>query len=132
MSGTVLNFTPTMAYTDMLCGTCGITFAVPQGFYEGRRLSHATWYCPNGHERYYPGKSDVEKLRDELADKERQLVAERERAATNYAAREKAEREAKRLKKRISGGACPCCKRSFVGLARHMKTKHPEFAPEQS
>ena len=130
MSEVVLNFQRKFQTEE--CITCGVIFAIPDMFQEQKRRDHTSLYCPNGHGQHYPGKSDVEKLRDELAGKERQLAAERERAATNYRAREKAEREAKRLKKRISGGACPCCKRSFVGLARHMKTKHPEFLPEQS
>ena len=29
---------------------------------------------------------------------------------------------------RIKNGVCPCCKRHFTNLERHMHTKHPEFA----
>lgn len=31
------------------------------------------------------------------------------------------------IKKRVQGGACPCCNRHFVQLERHMATKHPEI-----
>lgn len=37
-----------------------------------------------------------------------------------------AAREAERLRRRTAAGVCPCCNRSFVQLARHMKTKHPD------
>jgi hypothetical protein len=30
-------------------------------------------------------------------------------------------------KKRVGNGACPCCKRTFSALARHIKTQHPDF-----
>jgi hypothetical protein len=32
-----------------------------------------------------------------------------------------------KTKKRIAGGVCPCCNRSFISLARHMKSQHPEY-----
>lgn len=130
MSGIVLHFQRTFETEE--CITCGTVFAVVDSFIQQKKRDHGVFYCPNGHNQFYQGKSDVEKLRDQLADKERQLAAERERASTNYIAREKAERQATRLKKRISGGACPCCKRSFISLARHMKAKHPDFAQDKS
>lgn len=37
--------------------------------------------------------------------------------------------EAERLATRANHGVCPCCKRTFSQLARHMKTKHPDFKP---
>lgn len=126
--GALLAFQQTQAVVN--CYNCGITFSVPQDFQLSRRDDHKNFYCPNGHEQAYLGKSEAEKLREQLAMRDRQLAAESERAATNFRLREKAEAEARKLKKRISGGACPCCKRSFVALAKHIKTKHPEFAKE--
>jgi len=39
-----------------------------------------------------------------------------------------AERSARvRLKKRIACGVCPCCKRTFTNLARHISGQHPEY-----
>lgn len=32
---------------------------------------------------------------------------------------------------RAQGGACPCCNRTFADMARHMKTKHPDFDPNK-
>jgi len=40
----------------------------------------------------------------------------------------KANTELKRVKRRINGGVCTCCNRTFTNLARHMKTKHPVVA----
>jgi hypothetical protein len=124
----ILAFQPSVQLVERTCGECGITFGVPKQFDEERRRNHSLgWFCPNGHNRVYLGKTEAEKLRDQLADKDRQLAYERERASTNFTARVKAEAEARRIKKRVSGGACPCCKRSFTNVARHMKTKHPDF-----
>ena len=36
--------------------------------------------------------------------------------------------DAERELQRVEHGVCPCCKRSFSALARHMATKHPEYA----
>lgn len=112
------------------CANCGGPIVLSTHIYTRRREDHQGFYCPMGHHNYWPQDNKADRLRKQLAEKERQLAYERERAATNFAAREKAERKAKRLEKRISGGACPCCNRSFVALSRHIKTKHPEFVEE--
>jgi ssDNA-binding Zn-finger/Zn-ribbon topoisomerase 1 len=122
----ILNFTQTFTAVGP-CGECGVMLIMPSHYDEARRSDHRYFYCLNGHARHFPSRSTEEMLRAELVEKERLLAAERERASTNYAAREKAERENRKLKQRASGGACPCCKRSFVALGRHMKTKHPDF-----
>lgn len=122
----ILQFTETFNAIGP-CGECGVMLIMPSQYETERRRDHKSFYCLNGHNRVFRAKSREEMLRDELAEKERQLAAERARASTNYAAREKAEREVRKLKKRASGGACPCCNRSFVALGRHMKTKHPDF-----
>ena len=31
----------------------------------------------------------------------------------------------------VSGGACPCCNRSFENLARHMATKHKDYVKRE-
>ena len=129
----------TMTYTGVLavvnCCTCGMTFAMPGDFKQRRRDDHEWFYCPAGHEQHYAGKSDAEKLRDELARKERALVWERSR-------RDMAQAEAKhmravanghkgahqRTKNRVAKGVCPCCNRSFVNLAKHMSGQHPDYS----
>lgn len=32
-----------------------------------------------------------------------------------------------KTKKRLAGGVCPCCNRSFVSLAKHMANQHPDY-----
>lgn len=86
-------------------------------------------HCTNGHawgwdksaskraaeERVHQRNAQrVAELTDEVAAKEREIKIANEKTA--------------RLKKRVSAGTCPCCKRSFRQLALHMKSKHPELS----
>jgi hypothetical protein len=101
------------------CYQCGVLFAMTeehQRYFLDQRAK-ANFYCPNGHSQCYTGLSDKEKLDQEKARHQETL------ARLNVA---EAERE--RLKQRIKRGVCPCCKRSFKALARHIETKHPDYA----
>lgn len=51
---------------EVLTCTCGATYALPEDFLAQRRDDHNTFYCPNGHRRHYPQKSDEEKLQEQL------------------------------------------------------------------
>jgi len=50
------------------CGKCDIDFGMPRYFYETRKQDGVTWYCPVGHPRVFTGTSEIEKLREQLAD----------------------------------------------------------------
>jgi DNA repair exonuclease SbcCD ATPase subunit len=76
----------------------------------------------------------VEQLRKALEAERaaRQRLEELRRVALKDAEhsaieRRKTQTRMRNLKARIKNGICPCCKRSFVQLARHMATKHPEY-----
>lgn len=111
------------------CIVCSVPIFMDAARDAELQRNHGNFFCVNGHSQRYIDKSDLEKLRDQLGEKERLLAAERARASTNFLAREKAERELKKVKRRVSQGICPCCNRTFTesSLARHIKTKHPEF-----
>lgn len=118
---------------------CGVTFALDESYRHARQQDHKTWYCPNGHSRYYPAKSDVEKLSDELAASRRIAENERTRRQREQERREHAERQraaargqVTKIKRRIGRGVCPCCNRTFADLGRHMAGQHPEFVEEFS
>lgn len=114
------------------CSECGVLFAIGSRFMEERRADHETFYCPNGHTQYYPQKSEAEMLRQQLKWAESSAQSWRDQAETAEH-RRRAEKAAKtRLKNRIANGACPCCRRSFTDLARHMATQHPNYTEEQS
>lgn len=62
-------------------------------------------------------------------DEKREAIARAERATKKA---DKAEAARKRVVKRAAVGVCPCCTRTVHQLARHMKTKHPEFVVQET
>lgn len=113
------------------CISCGVEFGLPLGLQQARLQDHRSFYCPNGHSMHYTAKTDVEKLSEAKqklasAQEEARIQAARALQAENELSASRA--EAERIAKRTKAGVCPCCNRSFVQLARHMKTKHPEHA----
>lgn len=102
-----------------------------------RRLEdHKAWYCPNGHAQSYTGKTEAEKLRERLEREEARaerlrIQVEHARAETDRQKRKlaAAKGQATKAKNRAAKGVCPHpeCKRSFVDVARHVKTCHPEL-----
>jgi len=133
-----------VAYETVACGQCDIVFAVPRKVVERWRQTHEDWYCPNGHCRFFAGKSEVEKLKEQLAEKDRfiengkkRLDWAEQRAAQERENTKRAQRSAasykgklKHVKNRVGNGMCPCCRRSFQNLQRHMTTQHPKYKAE--
>lgn len=125
---------------------CGTRHAVPSELHDFQRRQHRDGvsdrdiqniYCPLGHIHIPAGEGDAAKLRREL-EQERQKAAQRlaqldqERAERGAVERSliATKGQVTKLRKRAQGGACPCCKRTFVQLARHVASKHPGFEPE--
>lgn len=128
----VLRFQRQLSWVE--CANCNMAFGLSVQFEQDRRTDHATFYCPLGHSNYFPGKSEAEKLREQLAEKERTL--EWERSQKRYAQAESIARFHKlnatkavvtKIKKklaRVENGVCPECNRTFANVARHMQTQH--------
>ena len=131
--GSTITGTSELHVTD--CPNCGCVYAIPAGIYRTgvAEKSRKSIYCPNGHSWHFTGKTHEQEVR-ELRDAAARARARRDQAeaAERMArAREAKERKAKqRLAARAKAGVCPCCHRTFSQLARHMKTKHPEYEPE--
>lgn len=111
--------------------SCGVHFGLPESFYNARKKDHKTFYCPNGHSRYYPGKTEEERLKEQLAgtrkwaEEDRQsLMQQRDRASRQAAAHKG---NVTKLKKRAAAGMCPVCNRSFSALLSHVANQHPGF-----
>ena len=125
------------------CYSCHVLFAITDDFKRERLRDKRTFYCPNGHGQCYQGKTEEQKLREQLDDERRK----RQSAEQNVAywadeardAGERADKERRRangykghatkLTKRVKAGVCICCNRTFADLARHMATKHPTLTP---
>lgn len=106
---------------------CGISFAVPSWWDRGKRETHTTFYCPNGHGQNYLAASETETLRrerDRLKQNAARLEDEKREAEERAA---KAEAATKRLKKRVAAGVCPCCNRTVSQMQKHMAAKHPDY-----
>ena len=117
------------------CCNCGISFGVPGIVLRERKRDHESFYCPNGHGQHFPGKSDLEKLKEEVAHSATlffvlvkcPLIAARLRSTASRSSISSLVRSRQYLMSR-SYGVCPCCNRTFANLAQHMATKHPEYA----
>ncbi len=104
--------TVTQLELDTVVCTCGMTYAVPQILHSQAKEKGKTVYCPAGHSWYYI-KSEVSKLREQVADLEQQrsqMVTENDKLT--------------RKLERVRKGVCPHCNRFFSNLCRHMKAKH--------
>jgi hypothetical protein len=131
-------------WVTILCGQCDERFQVRRTLYETWKRSSQNWHCPHGHVRHYPqGKSETQKLQEQLEEERRKRQRIEQDAAYQRDMRREAEEQAKhernrangykghatRITKRAKAGVCPCCNRTFQQLARHMQTKHPQFTP---
>lgn len=125
------------------CYSCGVLFAMAEDFYQARLADKAMFYCPAGHGQHYTGKTEAQKLKEQLDEERRQRQSAEQRIAMwqdeydqeNKRA-EKANRRAAaykghatRITKRAKAGVCPCCNRTFKQLAAHMASQHPQFTP---
>jgi len=129
---TTQTFTGTLVVQD--CCVCGITFGVPADFDRRRLDDHKSFYCPAGHAQSYTGKTEAQKLREQLARTQQQrdnAYSSNTSLRDQLGATERSLRGHKaaktRIKNRIAAGVCPCCNRRFENLARHMSGQHPNY-----
>lgn len=118
------------------CCVCGIPFGLPDYLQDKLQTDGGYFWCPNGHQQRYV-EPEVPKLKKQLAQAKR--LAEL-RQQWYDAEREDHEGTRRRLsatkgvltrtKNRIAAGVCPCCRRHFENLERHIATKHPDYATE--
>lgn len=124
----------TITYSGMLvvCTCwCGIKHAIPDNLNRQAKENGKAVFCPLGHE-WVVRETETVRLRQQL---------ENARATTDYWQKEREREKVKhaatkgkltKTRNRISKGVCPCCNRSFVDLAQHMKGQHPEYTANAS
>ncbi len=123
-----LDFLKTINVNFLLeqCCSCNIYFYIPESKYNTCKADGSNFFCPNGHSLIY---SDNELTKE----KKRREWAERSRDQYQkyWKDEEKKRRALKgqltKTKNRISNGVCPCCKRSFQNLKKHIGHMHPEY-----
>lgn len=130
----------TQTFTDTLvvehCCSCGVAFGLSRETYDRRREDHKNFYCTAGHSQHYIGKSETEKLREQLAaEAQRRVRAE----ARETSARDQGQAalrsvaayrgQVTRIRNLIARGVCPVagCRRNFDNVRQHMAAEHPEF-----
>lgn len=121
---------------DCPAAACGVVFAIGDLFRARRNSDGRNFYCPNGHTMSY-GESDADRLRQQLANTQGKLsraegtithLRDQAGAAERSARAQRAANT--RLRKRVANGVCPCCRRTFADLARHMSGQHPDYSNE--
>jgi hypothetical protein len=127
-----------MTFTGELTITscwCGITYAIPTDLntYVHRKHDNnekqVSVYCPLGHTWIPAGESALDRERRTRERLERQLANRDEDLRAERASHTATKGQLTKTRKRASGGVCPHpeCKRSFVDVARHVRSKHPEL-----
>lgn len=116
--------------TVMVCGGCGVTFAMPQRLRDKRLNDHKNFYCPNGCCRHFVGETREESLEKQLRNANSRNAHLADQLDSAKRSRDAYKGHLNRTKKRVKNGVCPCCNRTFQDLARHMETKHPRFNEE--
>lgn len=116
------------------CCDCGVVFGIEANHQHHLRATGAWFFCPNGHRQHYT-ETEAQKLRKQL-EREQRRRENVEAYARSVQDQNDAERKAHavtkgkltKVRKRIAAGACPCCRRSFQDLRRHMAGQHPDYA----
>lgn len=116
-------FTETVTLEKIDCGRCGGTYAINERLVRDRSDYGGSWHCPYCQCSWGYHEGALTKVQREL-----EAAKAETRAAKCETLREQLTRqETEKKLRRVKNGVCPCCKRSFCNLMRHMKTKHPEF-----
>ncbi len=120
-------FSQTVTLETVTCGQCAGVYAINKEFMDFARAHTGSYHCPYCQSKWSWNESEADRLRKLLEARERELreakcetLRQNQLREQEQFAREKAEKKLRR----VSNGVCPCCKRHFTNLARHMATKH--------
>lgn len=125
LSGYTLRLVGTTDLVTETCYSCGVLFALSEDFRRHRLRDGRNFYCPNGHQQHYIGKTPEQQLKE--AEAREVALKDQLQAAVHEA--EQARQALLRDRQRFANGVCPCCNRSFENVRRHMATQHPDYDP---
>ena len=126
----------TTTLTKVHCGECGGVYAISQRYYKKKHEDGGYWNCPycDCSWGFSEEASELEKARKEAQSQRDNVEWYRNRYAAEQSRHDqtkaslRSHKAAKtRLKNRIANGVCPCCKRHFENLHKHIQTKHPNY-----
>jgi hypothetical protein len=113
-----MRWTHTQVLISLCCPACGISYAVPEYFFECSVRDREGMCCPNGHRiRYFPPEPDPEVIE---ARRRKVLELHEAEQAEAKAADEKATSVASSIKCHVCGKAY----QSTTWLTRHMRKAH--------
>ena len=119
------------ANVHVTCAQCSVNFAIPSPLEDVLRVNEGTFYCPFGHEQYFPkGLTDAQIQKRRADDLERKLASAQEDARSERASHRATKGHLTRAKERAAAGVCPECHRNFAQVKRHMERMHPDALAE--
>jgi hypothetical protein len=128
----MIEYSENVTLVILTCYSCGTPFPIEPNRNRALLDTGDEFYCPNGHGQVYrnSAKKRMELLLQQVKDLEVDKKFYKEEA--EYKARQLSATKGvlTRTKNRIAKGICPCCKRSFVQLQKHMEGQHPEYLME--
>lgn len=132
-AGKTINLRTEVKFRVEECCNCGVQFAMTMSTYNhyqmhssGSKRHTLSFFCPNGHQQHYQGKTEAQQLREQVEqERERTRFAQR-RLKSEQGSHRATKGHLTRAKTRSAAGTCLHCNRTFKQLARHMKSKHPE------
>jgi hypothetical protein len=122
--------------TTIHCGCCGGIYAINERYRQLKYERGEGWHCPYCKAQWgYFSNGENAMLKKQIEERDR-IIARKNACLdqANAEIRDKtrqviAQKSAKtRIKNRIANGICPCCKRHFANLERHMKNQHGDYA----
>jgi hypothetical protein len=123
-----MNYTETLKVVHCYCG---VAVGIPSSLYGHMQKDSTNGaYCPLGHKFFFTD-SYKEMYEREVEDRkraERRAQANRDLLHAEERSHSATRGHLTRTRKRVFNGVCPCCKRSFADLGRHMHSKHPDYA----
>lgn len=120
----------TIYFALEICCNCYMPFMMPKYLKEQALADHSIWFCcPAGHNQHYSGPTEAQKLKTRLENERREHEKQLQESTNRFLDEVNTRKRFEKQLKRVHKGVCPCCNRSFVNLANHMKTRHPEIAP---
>lgn len=127
----------TVVYEREYCKSCQNAF-----YYSGARKSYnmndgGSFWCPYCGTKWTYREGEKERLKAERERLQKQLAVKTTELDQVKAEADRQKRRAAaqfgqntKLRKQIAGGICPCCRRPFANLMRHMQNQHPDFVNE--
>lgn len=109
------------------CARCGAPIVMEKHVMKERRRTHQSFYCVQGHKQSFNDETEAQKLQKQLDNERKHHQWTRNDLAQEKRHHTATKGNVTKLKNRAANGVCPCCKRTFENLARHMQTKHPNF-----